>query len=103
MQKQHQESFLFENSQVPIRAFSDIHEATLYEIVLSFYYDGNITTSNSFAPLLENKKSQPKLINTLLHLMKDPFSSEHFPNCVYTQVMNELTWKKVPITEGNRK
>jgi hypothetical protein len=88
MENEQEEAFLFESNQVPIRAFSDIQDATLYEMLLSFYYVYEKFSMNNFMPFLENKKSQSKLINTLLHLMKDPFSSDHFPKCIYRSSMS---------------
>jgi hypothetical protein len=88
LENEQEEAFLFESSQVPIRAFSDIQDAILYEMLLSFYYVYEKFSMNNFMPFLENKKSQSKLINTLLHLMKDPFRSEQFPKCIYRSSMS---------------
>lgn len=94
---------LLESSQVPLRAFSDLHEELLYEMVLSFYYVCETFASKSFMPFLENKKTQVKLINTLLQLMKDPFTNQHFPKSIYKLGVSDLKWKEIQITQSNIK
>lgn len=71
-------------------------------MLLSFYYDCESIASKQFMPFLENKKIQNQLVNTLLHLMKNPFNTLNFPSCCFKFNEKELNWKKTEISNTNQ-